>query len=82
MSYNDYENENVCIIFCPALAISKLFGSRLLCCSLHIGTYIVEVSSFQIPCESFAQNSKFEKFKKQVYAAQYIFCSALHILED
>ena len=49
-----------------------------ICCSLHIGTYMVQVSSFQIPCESFAQNSKFN-LKKRVYVTQYIFCSALHI---
>ena len=65
MSYKDYKNDqNVCIIFYPALAISKLFGSRIAYAVVYIGTYMVQVSSFQIPCESFAQNSKFDKFQK------------------
>ena len=40
-----------------------------ICCSLHIGTYMVQVSSF---CESFAQNSKFDKFHKTSIGNTYV----------
>ena len=76
MSYKDYKNDqNACITFCPALAISKLFGSRLAYAVVYILVHMVQVSSFQIPCESFAQNSKFDKFQKMS-----IICNTVYLL--